>query len=660
MSAERQKRRLAAILAADVVGYSRLMERDEAGTLARLQQLRSELIDPLIASHRGRIVKLMGDGALVDFASVVDAVACAVEIQRGMAERNAEVPKDRRIELRVGINSGDIIIEGDDIYGDGVNVAARLEGLAEPGGILISGTAHDQIEGKLGCGFACLGEKEVKNLDRSVRVYRVLSEPAAAGSVRDPGRPRRRRTALATAAAALALAAGSGLWLWDTYWRLPTVEAASVERMAFPLPDKPSIAVLPFENVSADPGQDYFADGITEDIITELSKVSGLFVIAHNSTATYKDHAVEIRDVAEDLGVRYVLDGSIRRAGDQVRIAAQLVDATSGRYLWAERYDRDLAGIFAIQDEVTRKVVAELAVTLKADENERLFRPHTQNFDAYDLFLRARKAWDPPTEENLLKGRELFEQVIELDPEFAGGYAGLSLMHSLFVQFGLSTAPEVDLAKAYELARKAVEVDDAFGWAHTALGTAHLMRREHDLAVAEARAAIGVQPGDADAHSYLGFYLHWAGRGEEAVESVRTAMRLNPQFMLRGSGRFRAFLGFAQFTAGHYADSAETLKELHEDMGARGGAGITTLAYLAASYSELGHDREARQTIEQLIEIDPHASISNLSYLHLYKNQEDRERVQNAVRRAGLPEHPPVPLPRQAVDRGAAVRQPER
>ena len=421
MSAERQKRRLAAILAADVVGYSRLMERDEAGTLARLQQLRSELIDPLIASHRGRIVKLMGDGALVDFASVVDAVACAVEIQRGMAERNAEVPKDRRIELRVGINSGDIIIEGDDIYGDGVNVAARLEGLAEPGGILISGTAHDQIEGKLGCGFACLGEKEVKNLDRSVRVYRVLSEPAAAGSVRDPGRPRRRRTALATAAAALALAAGSGLWLWDTYWRLPTVEAASVERMAFPLPDKPSIAVLPFENVSADPGQDYFADGITEDIITELSKVSGLFVIAHNSTATYKDHEVEIRDVAEDLGVRYVLDGSIRRAGDQVRIAAQLVDATSGRYLWAERYDRDLAGIFAIQDEVTRKVVAELAVTLKADENERLFRPHTQNFDAYDLFLRARKAWDPPTEENLLKGRELFEQVIELDPEFAGG-----------------------------------------------------------------------------------------------------------------------------------------------------------------------------------------------------------------------------------------------
>jgi TolB-like protein/Flp pilus assembly protein TadD len=619
-----------------------MMATDEAATHARLKALRRDFIEPAIAAHHGRIVKLMGDGALVEFASVVDAVQCAALIQRGVAERNAGVSDDQRIEFRIGVNLGDVIIEGDDIYGDGVNIAARLEGLAEPGGIVISGTAFDHAKNKAEAGFRFLGRQPVKNIPEPVRAYRVLLDPEAVGSVVDDEVPatrvRRRWPALAAAAAALLVLAGGGFWLWNAYWRLPRVEAASVERMAFPLPDKPSIAVLPFENVSAEPGQDYFADGITEDIITELSKVSGLFVIAYNSTAPYNDKPVEIRNVAEDLGVRYVLDGSVRRAGDQVRIATQLVDATTGHYLWAERYDRDLSEIFDIQDEVTRKVVAELAVTLKADENERLFRPHTQNFEAYDLFLRARKAWDPPTEENLLKGRELFEQVIELDAEFAGGYAGLSLMHSLFVQFGLSTAPEEDLATAYELAKKAAEVDDAFGWAHTALGTAHLMRREHDQAVTEARAAIRAQPGDADAHSYLGFYLHWAGRGEEAVESVRTAMRLNPQFMLRGSGRFRAFLGFAQFTAGHYADAAETLKELHEDMGARGGAGITTLAYLAASYSELGRDREARQAIEQLTDINPDASISTLSYLHMYKNQEDRERVQNAVRRAGLPE----------------------
>jgi adenylate cyclase len=638
MSQERQQRKLAAILAADVVGYSRLMERDETGTLERLRQLRAELIDPLIAGHRGRIVKLMGDGALVDFASVVDAVACAVAIQRGMAERNVTAPEDRRIELRVGINSGDVILEGDDIYGDGVNVAARLESLAEPGGILISGTAHDQIEGKIGCGFAFLGEKEVKNLDRPVRVYRVLSDPAAAGSVKGLDRPRRRRMVLAAAAAALVLVVGSGLWLWDRYWRLPTVEAASVERMAFPLPDKPSIAVLPFENASAEPGQDYFADGITEDIITELSKVSGLFVIAHNATSAYKDKPVQIRDVAEDLGVRYVLKGSVRRAGDRVRIAAQLVDATSGRYLWAERYDRNLAGLFEIQDEVTRKVVAELAVTLKASENERLFRPHTQNFEAYDLFLRARKTYEPPTDQNLLKGKELFAQVVALDPEFAGGYAGLSLMHSVSVRLGYSSAPEGDLEKAYELATKAVAVDDTFGWAHTALASAHLMRGEHEQAVTEARAAVRVQPGDADAHSYLGFYLHWAGRGEEAITSIRTAMRLNPQFGLHGSGRFRAFLGFAQFTAGHYAECAETFENLVEDLGVHGSPGENLLAYLAACYSEIGRDSEARQTIELLLESNPDASIDNVSYLHLYKNQEDRERVQNAVRRAGLSE----------------------
>ena len=376
-----QHRRLAAILAADVVGYSRLMGADEAGTLARLRAHRKELIEPSIAACGGRTIKLMGDGALVEFASVVDAVQCAVDIQAGMAGRNAEVPEVRRIAFRIGINFGDVIIEDDDLYGDGVNIAARLEGLAAPGGICISGKVHDEILGKLELGFEDQGEQPVKNIARPVRVYRVVAGSAAAADGRQ----------------------------------------ASLPSAPLSLPDKPSIVVLALQNMSADPEQDYFADGIAEDIITDLSKVSGLLVIARNSAFAYKGRAADLRQVCRELGVRHALEGSVRKAGNRVRITTQLIDGTTGGHVWAERYDRELTDIFDVQDEVTREIVAALKVRLTPDERRRVASRGTDDIEAYDWYLRGRELVIRHTRDQVAEGRPLLERAIALDPGFALG-----------------------------------------------------------------------------------------------------------------------------------------------------------------------------------------------------------------------------------------------
>ena len=379
-------RRLAAILAVDVVGYSRLMGADEAGTHARLRALRHDLIEPAIAAHHGRTVKLMGDGALVEFASVVDAVQCAVAIQRSMAERSADAAQDRRIDLRIGVNLGDVIIEGDDIYGEGVNVAARLEGLAEPGGICVSRTVFDHVRNKVDLGFEHRGEYQAKNIAEPVVVYRVLPDPESAGTVVEAPRAWLARWQLPAATAGLTvLLAAAGL-AWLKPW---TADTALVERMAFALPDKPSLAVLPFDNLNDDAEQEYFVDGMTDDLITDLSKHSGLFVIARNSAFTYKGQPANVQQVAEELGVHYVLEGSVRRAGDQLRINAQLIDAVTGGHLWAERYDGSVADVFALQDQVTRNIVIALAVRLTGEEQGREARTETENPQAYDAFLRG-------------------------------------------------------------------------------------------------------------------------------------------------------------------------------------------------------------------------------------------------------------------------------
>jgi adenylate cyclase len=496
------ERRLAAILAADVVGYSRLIREDETSTLAALKAHREELIDPKITQYHGRIVKLMGDGLLAEFPSAVEAVQCAVEIQHTMAERNADVPEERRITYRVGINIGDIVVEDDDIFGDGVNIAARLEGLAAPGGICISRPVHTQVADKLELQFEDMGEQQVKNIAKPVVVYRVALDAEAAALVtpvvQKIARPKHQRWLVAAAAATVLVLAVVGA-LWWQLWA-PDVEPASVERMAFPLPDEPSIAVLPFDNLSGDSEQEPLSDGITEDIITELSRFRELFVIARHSTQTYKGKPVKVQEVAEDLGVRYVLEGSVRKTGDKVRINAQLIDATSGRHLWAERYDRALSDIFAIQDEIVGTIVTSLAVKVHEAERARTRRKPTESLEAYDYFLRGR---DLQLKEGFWRigvnqqARGLYEKAAALDPEFTRAFVELAWTHLYDFIHGWSATPEQSRARALELAQQAVAMDAANARAHYVLGYVQLYRQEFDRAIAEIEKAINLNPNDA-------------------------------------------------------------------------------------------------------------------------------------------------------------------
>ena len=460
MAEERVQRKIAAILAADVAAYSRLVREDEEGTLAAVKSDVAEAFGPSVTARNGRISKTIGDGLLAEFTSVVDAVRCAVGVQRAMVDRNVARAEDRQIEFRIGINLGDVVAEGDDLHGDGVNVAARLQGLADPGGIFISGTAFDQVQKNVDVGYEFLGEREVKNIADRVRVYRVLTGPDDVGRVIGvPGKSTAAWKWPAIAATVLVVLSAGGLAWWQPW--APDVAPTSIDKTALPLPDKPSISVLPFTNMSDDKKQEYFSDGITEDIITDLSKVSGLFVIARNSSFQYKGKSVDVREVAHDLGVRHVLEGSVRRSGDELRITVQLVDATTGGHIWAERYDRAPKDVFAIQDEIAAKVAAELSVTLKASEQEQLYRRHTKNLEAYELFLRARSLIDPPPER-----KKILKRVIELDPKFAGGYAGLALTIGSVVSRGRSATPDEDIERVVELAQKALAVDD-FLWDRT-------------------------------------------------------------------------------------------------------------------------------------------------------------------------------------------------
>jgi TolB-like protein/class 3 adenylate cyclase len=634
MAEERVQRRLAAILAADVAGYSRLVREDEEGTLGAVRSDIAEAFEPNVAAHNGRIFKTMGDGLLAEFASVVDAVRCAVAVQRAMADRNVTRPDNRKIDFRIGINLGDVVAEGDDLHGDGVNVSARLEGLADPGGIFISGTAFDQIQKNVDVGYEFLGEREVKNIADPVRVYRVLTGPEDAGKLIGVSRKSSGSWKWpAIAAGVVVVVAVVGAVAWLRPWQ-PAVEPASVERMAFPLPEKPSIAVLPFTNMSGDKEQEYFADGITEDIITDLSKVSGLVVIARNSTFTYKGKAVKVKKVAEDLGVRYVLEGSVRRAGGRVRITAQLIDTVKGNHLWADRYDRELKDVFAVQSDVTKRVVKAMAVTLKASEQERLFRPHTTNIDAYDLFLKARKAILPPTKESLERARQLYGRIIELDPEFAGGYAGLSFIHSVRVRVGLSIAPKSDIERALELAIKATHIDEQFGWSFIALGSAQIMARNPDAAVAATRRALEIQPNDSDAHCYMGFYLTFSGRASPGIENILRSMRLDPRLTIRQV----FFLGMAYFMNGDHSKAISILEKMYVVKPIATRASILPMAFLAASYATAAQAEKAARTGRQILKIDPEFKVSNWRFIHLFKSREDQNRILNALRKAGLPE----------------------
>ncbi len=596
MSEEGVERRLTTILAADVVGYSRLMGEDEIGTLAALKAHRQELIDPKAAQYHGRTIKLMGDGALMEFASVVDAVTFSVEVQAAMRERNAEVPEDRRIVYRIGINIGDIIVEDDDIYGDGVNIASRLEGLAEPGGICVARTVYNQVKGKVDTTFEDLGEKEVKNIAEPVQCYRVsLSLPETAALKTD------------TTAPTLAL------------------------------PDKPSIAVLPFENMSGDPEQEYFADGITENIITGLTRFHDIFVIAVKSSFAARDKTTEVQQIGRQLGVAHVVEGSLHRAGNRVRVTVHLIDAASGRRVWAEQYDRSLDDIFAVQDEITNIIVATLAGRIEHASLHRITHKPSQGMAAYDYLLRGRQCLNLNTKDGEIEAQRHFMRAIELDPEYAAAYAGLAVSYLHEYESNWSQAPFDALDRAYEFSQKAVTLDDADSTARRVLSSTYRYKNQHELAKVQIERALALNPNDYHNLCSKGWFLTVSGEPAEAITCLNEAARLNPF----APDNCLLAIGMADYTARNYESAIEAF-------GKATGWGLVRPAWLAACYAQLGREGEASVAAgEALRSVETELAIQSgkdselwrayWARLACFKNPADFEHLLEGLRKACLP-----------------------
>ena len=627
------KRKLTAILSADVEGYSRLMGDDEEATVRTLTTYR-EVMTTLIQQHNGKVLDSPGDNLLAEFVSVVDAVQCAVAVQKEFQARNVEMPESRRMEFRIGINLGDVIEEKERIYGDGVNIAARLEGLAKPGGICISKTAFDHIESKLPYGYEFIGDQTVKNIAKPVGAYQVVMEPrvTVVGKPEDEKPAKVRRTPiLIGAVAVLVLAFAVGIWQF--YMRRPTIEPASEEKMAYPLPDKPSIAVLPFKNIGDDPEQEYIADGITENIITRLSQVPEMFVIAWNSTLKYKGNPVKIRQVSEELGVRYVLEGSVQKAGDRLRINAQLIDATKGHHLWAKGYDRELKDIFALQDEITMKVITELRVKLTEGEAERTWAKGTDNLDAYLKAGKATVHFRRFTKEDNHMARQIAQEVIDLDPKYPDGYIILGWAHWADARLGWSKSPKESLARAEELARKVAELDDSRADPHLMLSRIYRMRGQWDEAMAENEQAVLIAPLPQNLYQ-LADALRYAGRPEESIALYKKAIRLDPIPPAWVIGQ----LGATYFVLGQYEDALDEFKRLldHSEKGEYNPEFAHRL--LAATYVMLGREKEARKHAVEVIRINPKFTLKGYAKTQNYKNQADTDHWIGALRKAGLPD----------------------
>ena len=582
MAQGRMQRRLAAILAADVVGYSRLMERNEAATLAELKARRRDVIGPLVARHSGRVFKETGDGLLAEFGSVVDAVECAVELQRAMASANGDTPADRQLVLRVGVNLGDVLVDDGDLFGDGVNVAARLEQLADPGGVAISETVHEHVRRQIGISFADQGLHEVKNIERPIRVWA---------------------------------------------WRAEGSAAEATTPAPLPLPDKPSIAVLPFSNMSGDAEQGYFADGITEDIITDLSKVSGLFVIARNSSFAYKGQAPDIRKVSRELGVRYVIEGSMRRAGGRIRINAQMIDGASGGHLWAERYDRDLQDIFAVQDEVTRNIVSALKVRLTAGEEAEREGRGKVDPEAYDLLVRARQTMMLLNPEAAVEARRMLERVIAIDPGLALAYARLSMVTFADYANQWNGATEENLSRALALAEKAVATDPDEPQGYISLALALSWMRRLDEAERAAERALALDPNSGNAHAALGNMREFQGRPEDAVTLYESAYRLDPQFDMT-----LHFLGRAFLTLGRFEQAEATLKRR---LGLSPRSDMSRF-YLACLYARTGRHEDARRMWREMLEVNPRFSVEHLKRALPYRDPAMLDRLMEGLREAGI------------------------
>jgi adenylate cyclase len=626
MTTEDFKRKLTTILHADVKDYSRLMGEDEDATVRTLTAYR-EVMGVLIRKHRGRVVHGSGDSLLAEFVSVVDTVRCAVEIQKELKTRNAELPEDRKVKFRIGINPGDVIEKDDDLHGDGVNIAARVEALAEGEGICITRTAYDHVKKKLNLGYEYLGEHTVKNIVEPVRVYRVLMEPEDAGKLIGEKRvePKRgQRVALAVVTALLLIV--GGLLIWRTV--SPPVEVASVEKMAFPLPDKPSIAVLPFDNLSEDPKHAYFSDGLTEEIIAALSSVPKLFVIARNSTFTYKGKPVKVQQVSEELGVRYVLEGSVRKGGNKIRITAQLIDALTGHHLWAERYDRNIDDIFAVQDEITKKIITAMQVKLTAGEQVRGAAKGTNNLEAYLKCLQASEYIHRVNIESVVLGKQLAEEAIALDPEYAWAYYILGRAHIVEVWVGASKSPKQSIARAMELLQKAIVLDDTLAEAHGRLGFLYSMIRQHDKGVAQAEKAVVLNPNSAMAHVMLGKTLVFAGRWEESIPEYKKAIRLNPV----PPNMYYYSLGLSYCWTGQYEEAITWC----EKAVFREPDSLIARMMMAVVYSLSGRDEEARAEAAEILRISPKFTLAKFEKKLTYKKKADREQFLGALRKAGM------------------------
>jgi adenylate cyclase len=634
MTAQEVKRKLTAILSADVKGYSRLMGEDEEGTIRTLNTYK-EVMSNFIRQQRGRVVDAPGDNVLAEFGSVVDAVRCAVDIQKELKTRNAELPENRKMEFRIGINLGDVVEDGEQILGDGVNIAARLESLSEAGGICISGTAFDQVKNKLNLGYKYLGEQTVKNISEPVRVYQVLMEAEAAGKVigEKKAKPRQwQKTALIVMAILIVVIAAFAVWRLYLRPTPPPREVASKEKMAFPLPDVPSIAVLPFVNMSEDPKQEFLCDGMTEAIITALSKVPRMFVIARNSTFTYKGKPVKVKQVSEDLGVRYVLEGSLQRSGDRLRITAQLIDALTGNHLWAERYDRDLKDIFALQDEITIKILTGVHVKLAGGDvsrAERFAEKYYKGKQGLDCYLKLMEAESYYARWNIQDNniaRRIIEEAIAMCPENPMGYIHLGFVYHHDHALGNTKSPQETLEKGIELAQKALAMDESIASAHSLLCGLYRRMREYEKSIAEGERAVALDPGGAGVLTYYAVSLGAVGRPEESIPLFQKAIRLDPF-----SSPYRSF-GDALREAGRFEEAVSAFKkaiQLAPD-------DIRAHYYLAATYVMMGREKEARDEAAEVLRIDPKFSLDFLAKILPYKDQSRRDKVINALRKAGL------------------------
>jgi adenylate cyclase len=630
MAPESFKRKLTAILSADVKGYSRLMGEDEEGTI-RILNAYMKIIAGFIQQHRGRVVATGGDSVLAEFASVVDAVRCGVGIQEELKDRNKELPEGRRMEFRIGINLGDVVEEGDNILGDGVNVAARVQSLAEVGGISISGTAYDHVKNKLALGYDFLGEQTVKNIKEPVRVYRVRMDPEVSSAKLEEEKKSTRK-GLSKAALAimtvLVIAGGAILYQFALRPSPSKVEVASKERMAFPFPDKPSIAVLPFINMSEDPKQEFFSDGLTEDIITALSKHPGLFVIARNSSSAYKGKPVKVRQVAEDLGVQYVLEGSIQRSGDRVRITAQLIDALKGHHIWSERYDRKFKDLFSIQDDITKNIITAVHVKLTDGERARVFAKGTSNLHAYLKATEAQWHINLGSKEGVLRAQQLAEEAIALDPNYAYAHMTLGIVHMYVVWLGMSQSPGDSLKRCIELIQKAVALDEASGEAHALLGYGLVLARQYDRAVAECERGMALEPNSARVLQYGATTLTFVGRREEAIKLFREALRLNPK---PPNSLYRHF-AIALRDSGQYDESIAMAKKVIE----KEPNDVMAYMVLASSYQLAGREEEARAAAGEILRINPASSLERWVKITPHKDRAVVERFIEALRKAGL------------------------